>query len=263
MSAAWAPEGASRHELEVAGIRTVVHRAGQGDPVVFLHGAGTLGGFGWMAPLCERYEVIVPVHPGFGESEDDPSATTAHDYVLHYLDLLDALGIEHAHMVGHSLGGYIAATFAIEHSHRLRSLVLVCPAGLEVPSAPATDIFRVLPADLPGVLTRDSELLRRAAESATDTDAAVARYREMTTLAQLMWERSDDPRLARWLHRVSVPTLVLWGGDDQVLPPEQAKEWGALIPGSTVQVLAERGHLLLAESPEAAEAIAGFLAEQA
>ena len=79
-----------------------------------------------------QFRVIVPYHPGFGESGDDPTFTETHDYVMHYLELSDQLGLEKVSIVGLSFGGYLAAKFASEHGHRLKKLVLIAPYGMDV-----------------------------------------------------------------------------------------------------------------------------------
>ncbi|HEY7549422.1 MAG TPA: alpha/beta fold hydrolase, partial [Hyphomicrobiaceae bacterium] len=126
----------ARETHAVNGIKTVVHTAGKGDPLVFFHGAGTIDGFDFAEPWAERFRVIVPYHPGFGESGDDPTFTDLHDYVMHYLELFDALQLERFNLVGLSLGGYLAAKFASEHGHRVRKLGLIAPAGMIDPMNP-------------------------------------------------------------------------------------------------------------------------------
>ena len=81
-----------REEMTIDGVKTVVHSAGSGEPLVLFHGAGTVDGFDFAEPWTDKFRVIVPYHPGFGESGDDPTFTDIHDYVMHYLELFDALG---------------------------------------------------------------------------------------------------------------------------------------------------------------------------
>ena len=121
----------NRHEIN--GVEVVVLTAGEGPPLLFFHGAGTITGFDALLPLAERFRLVAPYHPGYGPSADDPSVDSIHDYVLHYLDLLDVLELDEFTLAGHSMGGLLAAWFAIEQTSRVRRLVLVSPLGLRVP----------------------------------------------------------------------------------------------------------------------------------
>jgi pimeloyl-ACP methyl ester carboxylesterase len=203
--------------------------------------------------------VYVPFHPCFGESDVDEAVDSVHDYVLHYLDLFDALGLDRLRLAGHSLGGWIAATFAVEHAHRLERLALLSPVGLRVPEAPTVDIFKIPPHELPGYLIANPAVLEKLMAAPPDVDGIVAQYREMTSAARIAWTRAYDPKLPRWLHRVRVPTLILWGRHDRMLPAAQAEVWGRLLPRAQVQVLESCGHGLVIEDEAAVAAVTAFM----
>src|SRR5262245_61736402 len=131
----------SEDRLTINGIETVVLSAGEGDPLVYLHGAGTVTGFDALLPLAERFRLIVPFHPGFGPSADDTTIDDIHDYRRHYLDLFHELDVDDLALVGHSMGGWMAASLAVDHREHVRRLVLVAPFGLKVDDHPTTDIF--------------------------------------------------------------------------------------------------------------------------
>lgn len=249
----------SKRTHEIAGIRTVVLEAGDGPPLVFLHGAGTFTGFDFALEWARSFHVYVPFHPGFGESAVDESVDTLHDYVLHYLDLLDALGLERFRLAGHSLGGWLAATFATEHAHRIERLALLAPVGLRVPEAPTIDIFKIPGHELPGYLIANPAVLEKLMSAPPTIDFIVQQYREMTSAARIAWTRTYDPKLARWLHRVTVPTLLLWGRHDRMVPAAQAETWGRLLPRAQVQLL-DCGHGLVIEDADAVAAVAAFMA---
>lgn len=243
----------------VNGVRTVVLTAGRGEPLVFLHGAGTFHGFEFAKPWAEKFRVVIPFHPGFGESADDPSMTDLHDYVLHYLDLFDTMGLDKVRMVGFSLGGYLAAKFASEHAHRLHRLVLVGPAGLRDEKHPTVDVLALPGEQIPAMLVTDFEVIRPYLPQKPDLDFMGDRYREMTTVARLLWDRPWDPKLPRWLHRVNVPTLLVWGEDDRLIPYQQAETWRRFLPKADIKIFKGAGHLVLDEKRDAVRAVQEFL----
>jgi pimeloyl-ACP methyl ester carboxylesterase len=243
---------------EINGIKTVVLSAGSGAPIVVLHGAGTATGFESMAPLADERRIIVPIHPGFGGSADDPSIDSVHDYRRHYLDLFDVLGLEQFDLVGHSMGGYIASTLAIDSRERVRSLVLAAPLGLRVPEHPTADLFAIPGHELLSWLTEDMSIFSGLPNPPTPEFLA-AGYREMTSAARLLWARNYDLKLARWLHRLTMPTLLLWGESDRMIPVGQAAVWAKHIPNAQIRTLPGVGHLLFDESAEAVDAIRHFV----
>ena len=249
----------TRETVTVGGVATAVLTAGSGDPLVYLHGSSTAAGFDHLAPLARSHRLIVPLHPGFGDSADDESIDSASGYGLHYIELYDLLGLRDICLVGQSLGGLIAARFAVSHADRLRRLVLCAPLGLRVPGAPTTDLFSVPPSQLPAMLTTHPE--RLPVPDITDTGAMVAAYRETVSAARVLWVRNWDPLLARWLGRIRVPTLLLWGAGDRMVPAAQAEAWAAKLPHAEVTIVPGCGHLLLTESPDTVERIAGFCSQ--
>jgi len=255
--------GFERKHFTVSGIDTTVLVAGEGPPLVFWHGAGTFTGFDFALEWARRFRVYVPYHPGFGESAVDESITDMHDYVLHYLDLFDALGLERFRLVGHSLGGWLAATFATEHAQRIERLALLSPVGLRVPEHPTIDIFKIPPQELPAYLISNPALLAQMMSVPPTVGMIVQQYREMTSAARVAWTRTYDPKLPRWLHRVRVPTLVLWGRHDRMLPAEQAAVWGRLLPQAEVRVLESCGHGLVVDDPAAVQAVQDFMTRAA
>jgi pimeloyl-ACP methyl ester carboxylesterase len=248
--------------IAVNGIETVVQIAGEGEALVFLHGAGTVTGFDALLPLAERFKLIVPHHPGFGLSADDTTIDDVHDYRRHYLDLLDELGIGDFALVGHSLGGWIAATFAADHGDRVRRLVLAAPFGLKVDAHPTVDFLSIPGEELPGYLTADLSIFEPHVPMPPTPEFLADRYRETTSAARLMWERPYDLKMPRWLHRLKMPTLILWGDADTLIPPGQAPVWAELIAGSEVRMLPGVGHLLFDESSDAVDAVADFVGEE-
>lgn len=250
----------SRETLTIDGIDTVVHSAGSGEPVVFFHGAGTVDGFDFAEPWAEKFRVIVPYHPGFGESGDDPRVDDAHDYVMHYLELFDALGLDTFHLVGLSLGGYLAAKFSVEHRHRVRKLGLIAPALMLDAEHPLTDILALRGEEVIGLLVKDFDVLKPHLPETPGIDFIADRYREATALARLQWEHPNDLKLPRYLHRLTMPTMIVWGEDDQIVPVAQARAWKAALPDVKIEIVPDAGHLVHLEKPDVVAALGNFLA---
>lgn len=251
-----------RLDYDVNGTPTAVLAAGDpaAPPLVFLHGGGTFHGWAFAEPWTEQFRVFIPHHPGYGDSGDLEGLGEVHDLVLHYVDLFDQLAMTaDVNLVGFSIGGLIAARFAIEQKHRLRRLVLVAPSGLRVPGVDVEDFFRIPPEELPSRLVhRMDTILPHLPTDPNDVDFTVARYRETRTMAIMVWEQPYDRVLPRWLGRVDTPTLVVWGAEDRLLPVELARGWADLLPNASVATFPAAGHLVLDESPDASAAVARF-----
>jgi pimeloyl-ACP methyl ester carboxylesterase len=252
----------SEKRFTIRGIETVVQIAGDGDPLVYFHGAGTVTGFDALLPLAERFRLIVPFHPGFGPSADDPTVDEIHDYRRHYLDLLDELGVGEFALAGSSMGGWLAANFAVDHAERVKRLVLAAPLGLKVDDHPTTDIFAIPGDQVLGYLTADMSVFDGHVPMPPTPEFLADRYRETTSAARLLWARPYDLKLHRWLHRLTMPTLILWGDADRLIPHEQAPVWADLIPGAEVRLFPGVGHLIFQESREALDAVRAFVGEE-
>ncbi|HZI51517.1 MAG TPA: alpha/beta hydrolase [Terriglobia bacterium] len=248
-----------REEVTVNGVKTVVHTAGKGETLVFFHGAGTVDGFDFAEAWTDQFRVVVPHHPGFGESGDDPAFTDVHDYVLHYLELFDILKIDAMHLTGISMGAYFAARFALEHSHRVRKLVLIAPYGLDVAGHPALDIIATPGEQLVPMLVSNFDVLKKRLPEKPDMDFVGARYREATSFARLFWEHPIDPKFPRHLHRITMPVLIVWGDQDKVMPVAHAQAWKEKIPQAEVMIVPGAGHIVHLDKPETVGKIAMFL----
>src|SRR5581483_10015488 len=113
---------------------------GAGDPLVFLHGGAGLPEWpSWLDTLAERFLVLAPQHPGFGESTGLEHLDGFLDLTLYYLDLFDALDLRRPVLIGHSFGGNIAAEIAAINPERVERLVLIAPTGLWQDEDPIPD----------------------------------------------------------------------------------------------------------------------------
>jgi pimeloyl-ACP methyl ester carboxylesterase len=248
-----------KQKLAVSGADVTMLAAGQGHPLLVLHGAGTWHGFDFALPWAAHSRVMIPYHPGWGESGDCAEMTTVHDYVMHYLDLIDQLNLDQVDLLGISMGGRMAATFTAEHRRRVRKLVLVAPAGLEPPGYPTADFSKIPPQEIPSYLAHDPSVLAPHLAHAGTAEWQAARERESGNFFKLIGTGLLNPHFARHLHRVTVPTLIVWGEEDRVTPVQQCAEWTRRIPGARVQRFPSAGHLILDEKPEAGEAVSAFL----
>ena len=252
----------TRRTLKINGIDTVVLEAGSGPPLVYLHGAGTVTGFDFAKAWARKFHVVIPVHPGFGASADDPAIDSIHDYVLHYLELFEALELPQFRLVGQSMGGFIATQFAIEHRARIEKLVLVCPIGLPVPPGhESVNFLETPPEGLPALLAHDPQtVIRHLPTGAPSAEFIAERVKEAATAGRVLGggKRLFDPKLPRYVHRLTMPTLLVWGKQDRLTPTAQHTTWAKALPNATVRLFDNAGHVVLDESPAAVEAIASF-----
>jgi len=237
----------------IAGCGVNVMRGGKGAPLLFLHGAGGAGVWlPFMEKLSERYDVIVPDHPGFGRSDKPEWLDDISDLAFFYLDFLDALDLDGVHLVGNSLGGWLAAEIAIRNTQRLRTLTLVSAAGLHLPGVPKGDIFLWTPEERVRNLFVDQKLADlRLSMPLTDEQVDIGLKNELAT-ADLAWHpRFHHPRVRKWIHRIDVPTLIVWGDNDKIFPARFGEEYHRLIKGSRLAVLPACGHLPHVEKADA------------
>src|SRR6266705_1130518 len=128
--------------ITVNGCNIALMRGGNGPPLLVLHGASGAGAWlPFMAALADTYDVIVPEHPGFGTSDTPEWLDNIHDLAYFYLDVLDQLDLRAVHLVGVSLGGWLAAELAIRSTQPLASLTLVDAVGIHVPGVDQIDTF--------------------------------------------------------------------------------------------------------------------------
>ena len=148
------------------------------------------------------------------------------------------------HLAGNSLGGWLAAELAVRSTTRIRTLTLVSPAGIHVKGVPKGDIF-LWDDDVRVRNTFYDQKLAEAriAQKPTGSDLEMALKNHFTT-AKLAWHpRFYNPDLHKWLHRIKVPTMILWGDSDKIFPPAYGDAFNALIPGSQLRVIGQCGHL--------------------
>jgi pimeloyl-ACP methyl ester carboxylesterase len=231
--------------ISVRGCTIGLTRGGFGRPMLILHGAGGAGVWlPYMADLAARHDVIVPEHPGFGGSDTPEWLDTIADLANFYLDLLDQLDLAKVDLLGFSMGGWIAAELAVRNTRRLASLILVAAAGIHVPGVPQVDSFLLAEEHRVRAMFHDPRRADAMVAHVTRPEREDVELKNRATTARLIWQpRGYDPQLAKWLHRIDVPTLLIWGANDRLFPTDYAFAYQRLIPGSAVEIIPECGHL--------------------
>jgi len=240
--------------IDVRGIRLEIVERGIGPPLLFLHpGIGIDPAAPVLDHLAAGMRLLAPSHPGFGRSDLPRSFTTVDDLAYFYLDLMDALDLHDAIVVGVSLGGWIAAEIAVKSTARIGKLVLADAVGIRVSENPEisdiADIFAMPEKDFVALAYHDTA--KGARDPALPEAKLVAQARNLESTARFAWAPyMHDPKLKGRLHRIDVPTLLLWGAQDRIVTPAYGRAYAAAIPGATFTVIGEAGHFPHLEQPE-------------
>jgi pimeloyl-ACP methyl ester carboxylesterase len=245
-------------KLVVKGRPTEVLTTGQGEPLVFLHGGGIVEGFDCLEPLSDQFWLIAPLRPGYGGTDADPPLTSAAQVAGAIRDVLDELGVPRTVLVGHSLGGWLAANFTALFPERVSELVLAAPFGMHVPDDPPANMMAMTPAERYAALTNRPEIWEGRVPSEPDPAFEAARARERESMTRFM-PGPFDPELAGVVSQISAPSRLLWGADDRIIPVAHADKWHDALPDASLTVFPATGHLLFHERPEAVEAIGTFV----
>jgi pimeloyl-ACP methyl ester carboxylesterase len=257
---------ADSERLAVHGIELEVVRRGSGRPILLLHGFQTIDRDARFLELLGRHvEVIAPSAPGFGRSPRPEDFDTVYDLVHLYLAALDVVPGDKVSLVGFSFGGWLAAEVAVACGHRLEKLVLVDPVGIKVSgreTPDVLDIFNRSPDEVRRASWHDPERFAPDFDAMSD-EALVVHARNREALCLYAWNPyMYNPQLSRWLGRITVPTLLVWGASDRVVTPDYGRAYSRLIPGSRFALIERGGHHPEIEQPEAfVERVAAFLEE--
>src|SRR5215467_9367847 len=261
MNAAAAPTST----IIVNGARIELIDRGHGRPILFLHPhIGLDSSAPVLAMLAEGGRLIAPYHPGFGHSERPAGITTVDDLSYFYLDLIDALDLRDTLVIGVSLGAWIAAAIAVKSTARMARLVLANPVGIKVgdrETRDILDIFAMLEGEFLDLAFADPASAKRDYRAMADAEVMVAaRNREAAAL--YAWSPyMHDPKLKGRLHRIRIPTLVLWGLADRLVGEAYGRAFAAAIPGAEFETITGAGHFPHLEQPKAFAARALAFAE--
>jgi pimeloyl-ACP methyl ester carboxylesterase len=238
--------------VEVAGIRLQLFQGGRGQPLLMFHGPeGNPGWTPYHEALAQHYRVLVPSHPGFNHSPR-PSWLETIGHLAHFYHwFVDEQRLESVHLLGFSLGGWLAAEMALMCPHRLGKLVLVGAAGIKPSQGDILDIFLHSPEQVAQLAFYDpayaSEYQQLSGDPATPEVAQ--QNREMAV--RLCWKPyMHNPSLPALLPRLRLPTLIVWGREDRVMPLNCGELYRQAIPGSVLQVIERCGHFPQLEQPQ-------------
>jgi pimeloyl-ACP methyl ester carboxylesterase len=257
---------AETNRLIVRGIELETVRRGAGCPILLLHGFQTIDPEARFVGLLGRHgEIIAPSSPGFGQSPRPKDFDTVYDLVHLYLEVLEMLSGDKIALVGFSFGGWLAAEIAVACSHRIDKLVLVDPLGIKISDRETRDIldiFNQSPDEVRQKSWHDPD--RFAPDFNAMSDEALVTYaRNREALCLYAWHPyMYNPQLPRWLGRIKVPTLLLWGESDGVVTPDYGRAYSGLIPGSRFELLEAAGHHPEIEQPDVfVERVSRFVEE--
>ncbi|MBL6752371.1 MAG: alpha/beta fold hydrolase [Nevskia sp.] len=228
---------------------------GDGAPLVYLHGLLGQEWGGFLDALAARRRVYAPAHAGSDEPDELRDLDSIHDLLLYYDDLFEKLGLAQIDLVGHSFGGMVAAEIAATYPGRVRKLVLIDPLGLWRDDAPVQDYLLVPNERRAALLLGDPARadvrahLALPADPAEQVAALLHRISALASVSHFIWP-VPERGLARRLHRVKAPTLIIWGEQDQLVPSLYAQEFAAKIAGATVETIAGAGHTPQFDQPE-------------
>jgi len=229
---------------------------GTGPAVVFLHGAGGVRADDpLLAELAKTHHVYAPLVPGYGDSEECPEIRDMLDFTLHTWDVVAALGLKNPILVGHSMGGMIAAEMAALAPNDVSRLALICPAGLWDDEHPIADLFAALPFEMPALLFHDAEAgaaMLTAGRNVTDPNFLqtylVTNARQLGMAGRLLFPIPERGLLQR-MYRIKAKTLIVWGDSDRLIPPVYANGFKKGIAGSELVSIPEAGHMVTLEQP--------------
>jgi pimeloyl-ACP methyl ester carboxylesterase len=242
-----------------ANVRVLEFGDASARPLVFLHGImGLLDDNRFLEMVGARFHVFAPELPGYGTSQGEELLEDMLDFTLHGWDVVKALQLDRPTLIGHSLGGMIAAEMACVAPDALEHLVLVDPFGIWLDEQPIPDLFALLPYEFGDLLFADSSTAERLlpgvadlAEADSLRQFAISSARELGTAGKLLFP-IPNRRVSKRLYRVTTPTLVVWADEDRLMPAATyPAAWQALLPRARIAAVANAGHMLPYEQPEA------------
>ena len=239
---------------------------GTGPDLLFLHNAGGVTAENpFLLALAKKYRVFAPQLPGYGDSGDSDNIRDMLDVTLHSFDVLEAVGLEKPLLVGHSLGGMIAAEMAALRPREVEKLCLIASAGLWLDAYPVPDIFTLLPREFPAYMFHDAEAgAKIMATGGNMNDPAflipflVTNARQLGMAGKFLFP-IPDRGLKERIHRIRARTILVWGDSDRIFPAPYAQAFKSLVPGAELVSIPDAGHQVVLEQTNAVMAAIGRL----
>lgn len=248
--------------LQPSGFTVSYYRAGQGEPLCYLHSILSMQGWEPMlAELATSFEVIAPYLPGWGPSDDSQALENALDITLFVRDFLEAAGLSRVHLLGVSIGAWMAAEMAAIFPERVRTLSLINPLGLWLDDTPGEDLFAQHPLRPTERLFADPASRERCLFGDRDdkVEVQLQELHDLKAAAKFLWP-IPDTGVRKRLPRIQAPTLIATSAHDTVVVPPYGAAWQQAIRGAQLTTLAESGHLAHLEQPQAcAHLITSFI----
>lgn len=245
--------------VRIGGESIRVWEKGTGAPLGYLAGLGGLNSWTpFLDELSKTRKVIVPSLPGFpGGGLLHKQLDSLPDWVICMLDLLEACGLDGKDLVGHSIGGMLAAEVAAFSRSTVKSLTLIAPFGLYDENEPPGDPFNRRANELAPLLSakpaefQKERLTPPAGLSADDaTEWTIVLTRAVESASRLLWPLGELG-LSKRLHRITCPVKLVWGAEDRVMPASYAKKFASGLAGGTeIQVIPGAGHAVDFDAPE-------------
>ena len=231
---------------------------GSGPDLLFLHGAGGIdAGNPFLAALEKKYHVHAPLLPGFGNSEESSEIRTMLDFTLHSHDVMSGLGLDQPIVVGHSMGGMIAAEMAAIAPNDIDKLCLISAAGLWLDEHPIPDVFAMMPYELPELLFHDPEAGAAAMTAGADfsdpeflTAFLIQNARQLGMAGKILFP-VPDRGLSERLYRIKAKTVLVWGESDKLIAPPYGAAFNKAIANSELVKIPEAGHMVMLEQTAA------------
>jgi pimeloyl-ACP methyl ester carboxylesterase len=261
--------------IDIRGRKAAIAEGGAGRPLLYLHGFADVhsvkAGFQpFHEQLGKTHRVIAPAHPGCAASDELSENFGIEDVVFHTLEVIDALGLDQFDLVGHCVGGWVAAELAVRHPEKIRKLVLIDACGLFVSGEPTGDVFMHAQAERGTDYSTLRDLLFAGPDTPVgndyipdgrgETEDEVRRY-EMLRFGSFVGFKPPyfyHHALRGRLPRAAMPAAVIWGEHDHMVPRAHAEAFAEGLPGAKgVSIVKGAGHSVPVEAPDAAAALVG------